>query len=195
MTFNLNPLQYKRGAKADTPVDEDIPDSWEPADQITQADIVRQIHNRNDMPPKILTAFQQRVLNIAAQPSDSFSTQSYFLISGGDPVMLSPGLDPGVSCRVRIFMWGDRVNSQSVLIAPAREMFHPASDGFTQPMTIALSTVLTVCPPYLELNTSAPIWGVNVSTPAARVSEVGVLIEQYVPDQYTWEPWEAGRQG
>jgi hypothetical protein len=191
--FNLNKLTYDRGPKDVDPVDSDIPDAWEATEQITESDIVRQIRNRNDAPPRILTNFQQRVMAVYPQPSDKIYMNTWSLVGGAQPVQIVNETLAGVACQITILQYGDGAGAGDVLIASRMELLVPTTGGGYQNNAIRFEgpAVGTQAIPFV-ISTRAQLWAICVD---AVTAHIGVMIEVYEPDAYTWEPWEAGAQG
>jgi hypothetical protein len=172
--------------------DERIPDEWEAVDQITQSDISRQVHDRGEPPPRILTPFQQTVIPVYAQPSDLFTTATYALTGGNVATRICPAQSEGIGCQVTLLNYGDGAGSGHILIAPTSEALRPSTAGGFQMQSIRLDPPAASgqAVPFL-LNTRISLWAICND---AVTANIGVIIENYLPDSHTWEPWQVGRQ-
>jgi hypothetical protein len=183
---------YQAGPKSGTPVDSRIPDSWEEADTVTESDVVRQIRDRGEPPPTILTRFAKKVLPVYAQPSDTLYTYTYQLVGGRAPLQVYNDQVEGIGCQVTLINYGDGAGSGHVLIAPQGEFIQASTSGNHQANGIMLpppgSGQLGL--PFL-LSTRQGLWAVCVD---AVTAFLGVIVESYTPDAHTWEPWEPGQQ-
>lgn len=179
---------WGRGQLADTPVNDEVPDSWEDAEFIQGSDVSRQINDRGEPPPNILTPFARKIGPVYAQPSDLVTCQTFFLRGGGvdPPVQIVPSQDKGMACRVTLI----NVGALQVLLATDIGYLTPSvtvsgqANAFTLPGSF----------PQWTISTGVALFAICTAALVTNIAQLSVMIESYSPDAYNWEQWEVGQQ-
>lgn len=196
MSLKETVRKFNYGPKAHTPVDEQIPDEWEPSTEITNADIIKQVTDRGEPPPKILTRFVMSEIPVYEQPSDALTLASFALAGGADPVQIVPQQNQGVACRVKLRNNGDPTDLTGlILIASNRRLLQASTTGAFQSTAFLLQAPVPLAATsgfntQVEFACRSELWAVCVTNNKTPI--LSVAIETYTPDTHTWEPWQAG---
>lgn len=182
---------FQYGPKAADDPTSRIPDSWEEGADVTESDVERQLNDRGEPPPKILTRFAKNVIAVYAQPSDDLLTYTYPLTGGQNPIQIVNAQPAGVGCQVTLINYGDGAGAGDILIAPDASQLTPSTSGNHQSSAIKLEGPATGIQslPFV-LTTRAELYAICIN---AVTAYLGVIVETYDPDSHTWEPWQAGR--